>query len=229
MSGRECARSLMAFLTVALVSPSIALAQQQPRPPSTSNTRAAERRVEGYVTFGRTSFTATESFDAILGSASGPVVGGGARIDLRMGGLFFDLGATHFHADGERVFVFGNELIPLGIPAEISVTPIEISFGWRFRARRLPKLVPYVAGGLASVRYREQSAFASAVENDDRTFNGAQMFGGIEYQAARWLGVAAEAAWNSVPDVIGESGVSAKFRETNLGGQSFRVKILVGR
>jgi hypothetical protein len=32
-----------------------------------------------------------------------------------------------------------------------------------------------------------------------------------------------------VPDAIGESGVSAVFNERDLGGATFRVKVIIGR
>ena len=35
--------------------------------------------------------------------------------------------------------------------------------------------------------------------------------------------------WTTVPDAIGESGLSAAFNESNLGGASFRFKITIGR
>ena len=94
--------------------------------------------------FGRVNFTAADSFDAILGTSSGPLIGGGARIGLPWHGLFADVGAWRFHAEGERAFVFNDEVIPLGIPVEVTVVPIEISVGWRARLRQMPKLVPYV-------------------------------------------------------------------------------------
>ena len=75
--------------------------------------------------FGRINFTAADSFDAILGEPSGPIFGGGARVGLPWGGLFVDVGAWRFHADGERAFVFNDEVIPLGIPVDVTVTPIE--------------------------------------------------------------------------------------------------------
>ena len=46
-----------------------------------------------------------------------------------------DVGAWRFHGEGERAFVFNDEVIPLGIPVDVTVTPIEISAGWRFRLR----------------------------------------------------------------------------------------------
>ena len=46
--------------------------------------------------------------------------------------------------------MFDGEVIPLGLPVEVTIVPIEISVGWRARLRQLPKLVPYVAAGLTS-------------------------------------------------------------------------------
>ena len=175
------------------------------------------------------SFTASESFDAILGSSTGQIYGGGVHIDPHMGGLYFDAGAWRFHGTGERVFVFDGEVFPLGIPVDVKVTPIEVSAGWRFRVRRLPNLIPYAAGGITSVRYREESDFATDLENDDKTFNGAHAIGGVEYKVTRWFGVAGEFTWTTVPDAIGKDGVSKIFGDTDLGGASLRFKITIGR
>lgn len=185
--------------------------------------------IEGYAMFGRINFTATESFDAIVGEPSGPILGGGVRIGLGLSGVFFDVGAWRFHAEGERAFIFDDEVIGLGIPVDLSVTPIEISGGWRFRFRRLPKLIPYVAGGITSMYYRETSEFSTSLENTDAFFNGYHLMGGAEFKVWRWLGLAGEASWTTVPDAIGEAGVSKVFNETDLGGTTFRVKITIGQ
>ena len=161
--------------------------------------------------FGRINFTAAESFDAILGEPSGPIFGGGARVGLPLGGLFVDVGAWRFHGEGERVFVFDGEVFALGIPVEITVTPLEISAGWRFRIRRAAEAESRTsAGGLTvAASYQETSDFATPAENVDERFNGYHLLGGAEYKITRWLGVGGEASWTTVPDAIGESGVSA--------------------
>ena len=89
--------------------------------------------------------------------------------------------------------------------------------------------MPYVAGGLTSMRYREESDFSTSFENDDRTVNGPLVVGGAEYKILKWLGVAGEAAWSSLPDALGDGGVSKVFNETDLGGTSYRFKITIGR
>lgn len=208
-------------------------AQDKPRPDPATTTRPSQRSrgvtIGGYGMFGTISFTASKSFDAIVGTPSGPIVGGGARVGLPFGGLFVAVGAWRYRADGERVFVANNQTFKLGIPVQITVTPIELSGGWQFRFRRIPKFLPYVAGGLTSMAYKETSDFATESENSDDRFSGYHLLGGAEYKITRWLGVAGEGSWTTVPNAIGESGVSKAFKETDLGGSTFRFKITIGR
>lgn len=208
-----------AAIGLLLVSPFDAAAQVARTPVS----------IKGYALFGRINFTAAESFDAIVGEPSGPILGGGVRIGLGLGGVFFDVGLWRFRAEGERALVFDNEVIGLGIPVDLRVTPIEISAGWRFRLRKLPKLIPYAAGGLTSMRYEETSDFSTPAEDVDETFNGFHVLGGAEYKITHWIGVAGEASWTTVPGAIGDAGVADAFNETDLGGTTFRLKITIGQ
>ena len=179
--------------------------------------------------FGRVNFVANDSFDAIFGESTGPIFGGGARIGLPYGGLFVDVGAWRYHAEGERAFVAGDTVFPLGIPLDVTVTPLEISGGWRFKLRKMPKLTPYAAGGFTLMKYQETSEFSSGTDDADETFNGFHLFGGVEYKITRWFGIAGEASWSTVPDALGESGVSEAFNETDLGGTTLRFKLTIGR
>jgi hypothetical protein len=209
-----------------LATPGQVFAQAKPRPrPAAAPSKGVE--IGGYGMFGRINFAAADSFDAILGESSGPIFGGGVRIS--QGGVFLDVGAWQFSADGERAFVAGNTVFPLGIPIEVTVTPIEFSGGWRFRIRKMPKLTPYAAGGWTLMRYQEASEFSSEDEDVDETFNGFHLFGGVEYKITHWFGVAGEASWTTVANAIGEAGVSEAFNETDLGGTTLRFKITIGR
>lgn len=232
MSRRLMSRSTIALAAVVMLATfgaADAFAQNKPRPRPAARPPSKSIAIGGYAMFGRINFSAKESFDAIVGSPSGPIFGGGARIGLPFGGLFVDVGASRYRAEGERVFVAGNDIVKLGIPVTVTVTPIEISAGWRFRIRRAPKLMPYAAGGFTTVKYQETSEFATTSEDAGDSFNGYHVIGGVEYKIIRWLGLAGEASWSTVPDAIGESGVSKAFNETDLGGTTFRVKITVGR
>jgi len=228
------------FTTLLLASPSAdsAWAQAKPQPKPQTKPRPAPvpkpvLEIGGYGMFGGINFAAVDSFDAILGESSGPIFGGGAHVGLPLGGrlgrLFVDVGAWQYRGEGERVFVTNGQTFPLGIPVEILVTPLEIGAGWQFRIRQFPKLLPYVGGGVTSMRYEEKSELSSAGEDVDDRFGGYHLSGGAEYKITRWLGLAGELAWTTVPDSIGEGGVSEAFNETDLGGTTFRLKITVGR
>lgn len=229
---RQASRYAITVATAALFAGPGAInvfAQAKPQPRAATARPSRTIRISGYAMVGRIDFTASESFDAILGGHSGPIFGGGVRIGLPFGGLFVDVGAWRFHDEGERVFVTGNEIVPLNIPVEVTVTPLEISAGWQFRLRRVPKLVPYLAGGFTSYGYKETSQFSSAGEDAGERFTGYHAMGGADYRIARWIGIGGELAWTTVPDAIGETGVSALFDETDLGGTSLRLKITIGR
>lgn len=219
---------LIVLAVVAAASLAEPAAAQTPttRRPST-NSRSIQ--VGGYAMVGRFTFAASESFDAILGTSSGPIVGGGVTVSLPWRGLFVDVGGWHFAKSGARVFVLDREVFPLGIPLDVTIVPLEFSAGWRFRLRRLPKLLPYAAGGYTSFGYNETSSFAGSGDDVDERFGGYHLRGGAEYKVTRWLGVAGEVAWTTVPDAIGRGGVSAAFNENDLGGTSFRARITVGR
>jgi opacity protein-like surface antigen len=226
MSAAMARRVVLSCAALAmLASPGQAFAQAKPRPATARPSRSVE--IGGYAMFGRINFTAADSFDAIFGESSGPIFGGGVRISE--GGAFLDVGAWQYSADGERAFVAGNAVFPLGIPIEVTVTPIEISGGWRFRIRKMPKLTPYAAGGWTLMRYQETSEFSSEDEDVEETFNGFHLFGGVEYKITRWFGVAGEASWTTVANALGDAGVSEAFNETDLGGTTLRFKITIGR
>ena len=225
-----------AFASCLSIAP--AAAQDPPRKPPPPPTRPASTppppqskslQIGGFGMLGSMTFTSRDSFDAVLGSHIGVIYGGGARLGLPWGGLFAEVGAWRFHDSGERVFTYGGSTFPLGITTDVTMTPLEISGGWRFRVRKHPKITPYVAGGFTSMRYQETSDFSSSTDDVDENFSGYHLFGGAEYKVSKWLGVAGEAAFTSVPNAIGDAGVSSTFKEDNLGGVSFRFKLTVGR
>ena len=206
-----------------------ATAEAQTRTTRRPSTNSRSIQVGGYAMVGSFTFAARESFDTILGSSSGPIVGGGVTVGVPLGGLFVDVGGWHFAKSGERVLVLDGQTFPLGIPLDVTIVPLEFSAGWKFRFRRLPKLIPYAAGGYTSFGYKETSSFAGDGEDIDERFGGYHLRGGAEYKITRWLGLAGEVAWTTVPDAIGNGGVSATFNENDLGGTSLRARITVGR
>jgi opacity protein-like surface antigen len=202
--------------------------QRPPARPQPAPARAATS-LRAFGDLGVTLFTATDSFEATLGSASGAVFGGGAEVVLPQR-IFAGVRFSRFSADGERVFVHNGTTFPLGIPMAVKITPILLSGGYRFGTPR-SKLLPYVGGGIGWYRYEETSDFASGDDDVNDTFQGYHVLGGAEYRLSRLLGIAGEAQWATVPDALGQNPVSASaaFGDTDLGGATVRVKIVIGR
>jgi hypothetical protein len=185
--------------------------------------------IRGYALLGGTSFTASQSFQAVFGSDGGAIFGGGAEVGLPLGGLYIGVGAWRFSAEGERVFITDNDVFPLGIPVMVDITPVEITGGWRF-SNFWSRIVPYAGGGWTSVAYKESSSFSAPGEDVDDRFSGYHLLGGVDVRLTPWLGIAGELAWSSVPDGLGSPGsVSDYYDERDLGGTSYRVKISLGR
>jgi len=194
--------------------------------PTTSSAQGID--VRGYGMMGSVTFTAADTFESVVGSDSGRLVGGGVEVGLPLGGLFIGVGGSQFKADGTRVFATSNRVFPLGIPTQVTVSPVDVTAGWRFRqfSRRI---VPYIGGGWSSYRYEETADFAAPGENINERYAGYHVLGGIDLRLTRWLGLGGEYVWTRIPDALGQDGVSAFFKETDLGGSSVRVKLSIGR
>ena len=189
----------------------------------------AEAQIRGFADVGSTTFAAADSFEAVLGSASGVVFGGGVEGMLPKN-IFVNLRASRFRKTGERVFVTeSGERFGLGIPTTITVTPIELTGGYRFD--RGSRLVPYGGGGFGRHRYQESSDFAEGAENVEESYTGYHVLGGAEFRVSPWIGAAGELQWATVPDALGQdpNGVASHYDERDLGGLTVRVKLVIGR
>jgi len=171
-------------------------------------------------------FQARDSFDAIFESSSGLPYGGGA--ELSIGPLLFVQGrVSHTSKSGQRAFVYNGEVSRLGITQTMTMTPIDVSAGYRFASQ--PRFTPYVAGGIGALVYHEESASADTSDDIKGTFVSYHVGGGVEVPLVKkWLSVAGEFQYRSVPGALGDDGVSKEFGETNLGGMSLCVKFLIG-
>jgi opacity protein-like surface antigen len=218
--------------------------QRRPVPPAPARTPPRKQfGVSGFVDLGQSSFTAKDSFEAILDTASGPFFGGGGQVNLPLN-LFARVDVTRFRKDGERAFVSNGDVFKLGIPTTITVMPIEVTGGYRreFRLGRGPargakpgarpsegfRLIPYVGGGAGVVKYKETADFAQAGDDVDESFTSYHFLGGVEVPLWKFVGVGAEYHHRWVPDALGTGGVSAEFNETDLGGGTFRFRVIVG-
>ncbi len=210
---------IAALIVSGALAPTLAAAQS-----STGLSNSLQVRAFGSTSTNR--FTASSTFKAILGSSTGQDVGGG--LNITRGRIYVEIGARTFSKDGQRVFVTSNrEVFPLGIPATVTMTPLDVTAGWRF-APRFGRVIPHVGAGYTRLRYEETSDFADASDNVNASFNGFHLVAGAETRLARWVGLTGEVAFTSIGNALGAGGASKAFDETNLGSTSVRVKVVFG-
>lgn len=204
---------------------SAAAAASQGAASRTLASRARRFGVRGYAEGAYQWFSASDSFRAILDTGGGFFYGGGAQ--AHVGPVYVDVGISNFEKTGQRAFVFEGDVFPLGVRNLVMMTPLVVTAGYRFPEQH--RMVPYVGGGIGSLKFEEVSDFAEPGEDVSERFTSYHAVGGVEYAATRRLFVAGEVRYASVPDAIGAPGIAADFGESNLGGISIAVKFLVGR
>jgi opacity protein-like surface antigen len=209
---------------------------RRPKPVSSIVAPRRSTRASAFVDLGQTSFTAKDSFEAILDSSSGPFFGGGGQVNLPLN-LFARVDVTRFKKDGERAFVSNGQVFKLGIPTTITMTPIEVTGGYRrelafgrrnSRTGQGFKLIPFAGGGAGVVQYKETAGFAQPGDDVDESFTSYHFLGGVEVPLWKFLGVGVEYHHRWVPDALGTGGVSEQFNETDLGGGTFRFRVMFG-
>ncbi len=205
--------SLLAFVTAAGIAAPVA-----------AQTR--EVSIRPFVLASEQSFTAIDTFTAVFGHSYGPFYGGGA--DVTLGDhIYVELAASRFKQTGQRAFRNAGQVFRLGIPLTATVTPIELTGGYRFHLSS--HIVPYVGAGFGSYAYKETSDFADAGENVDTRHSGFVVNAGAEFRLHRWVGVGADVHYTRVTGILGQAGVSKDAGENDLGGVAARVKVIIGR
>ena len=174
------------------------------------------------------SFTAVDTFNATFGKTALPFFGGGVQVVVK-DGVFVEVTASRFRQTGQRAYLSGGKSFQLGIPLTATITPLEVSAGYRFRVRQLPRVRPYVAVGYGSYAYTETSDFAQPGEDVDTKHGGYLVNGGAEFRLHRWVGLAVDVQYTRVSGILGNGGVSQQAGESDLGGLAGRLKLVVGR
>jgi hypothetical protein len=105
---------------------------QKPAPAPAKKTTKSALTVRGVVSFGLTGLSASRSFDAVAGTHSKTTFGFGAEVQNIWKNVFAGVAYSPMGLEGERVFVDGGTVYPLGIPVDISVNSLDIVGGWRF-------------------------------------------------------------------------------------------------
>jgi len=173
-------------------------------------------------------FVASDTFDASFGKMVFPFFGAGIQVVVD-DGFFVEVGVSRFRQTGERAVLSDGTPFRTGIPLTATVTPLEITGGYRFRMRQQPGVRPYVAAGFGSYRYQETSSFAEAGEDVDTTHSGFVLNAGAEFRVNRWVGMAVDVQYSHIPGILGTAGLSQQAGETDLGGVAARLKLVVGR
>lgn len=174
------------------------------------------------------SFAAITTFDAAFGQTVLPFFGGGLQVVVH-DGFFAELSASRFQKTGTRAYISGGKAFSLNIPLTATITPLEISGGYRFRLRQLPRVRPYAAVGVGSYAYEESSSFDQAGDGLSTRHLGYLLNGGAEFRLHDWVGLGVDVQYSHIPGILGNGGVSQQAGEQDLGGIAARFKLVIGR
>jgi len=216
------------FVHKSSVDPDDGTAMPLAKPPAGSAAPHADRsRLLGFFGFGEfgyARFAAQKSFQAVTGQGGDGLLGGGAEV--RIGDDWFvNVSVNRMTPKGQRVYVAGDEVFKMGTPVAITLTPMTMTAGWRFAHERA---TPYFGGGVGRIHYHEHASFTGDEEDVDARFSSYHVLGGVEFRN-EWVGTAFEVQYSRVPNALGLGGASAAFHESDLGGVTARIRILVGR
>jgi opacity protein-like surface antigen len=212
-----------ALFVVALAAPAAA----QPAPPLS---------FRPFVMISEQRFAAEETFKAVFGQSNQVFWGGGLNV-TQDDQFYLELSASRFEKTGQRAFRNNGQSFGLGIPLTATLTPFEVTAGYRFhrqpssrsRIARPSRFIPYLGGGVGLYQYKETSDFANDDENVDTRHAGLIVEGGIEVRLHRWFGLAGDVRFTHVPGILGAGGISQDAGESDLGGIAGRIKLVVGR
>jgi hypothetical protein len=223
-------------LAALIVVPAHARAQDggdQAKPPATQKPTATARKptpklpiaYRAFFVAEITALSASETFEAVSGSSVMNSLGGGGEVLNLWRKAFARVAVTSGSQTGSRGYFIGGEQLPVEIPVEVRITNFELGGGWRQYLKKHPNIAFYGGGGLVIANYRESSDFAEAGEDSALAFNGYSVFGGVEVAIWKWVIGGVEGHYRSVPDALGETGLSNAYGDSNLGGASIRVLI----
>lgn len=170
-------------------------------------------RVEGGL---RSTSFASKTSRALFESSF--MTGFGAGAGVEVGPRFFvALDARHSRRTGERAFAVdsSSEGFRLGHPLKFKMTTLVASADFRFRPEGIFR--PYVGASLGYAMWSEASDIAGLIEKSDGTAPVFDLRAGVLREWGR-LNVQVESGVTAIPGAIGKAGISAVYREKNLGG-----------
>jgi opacity protein-like surface antigen len=179
--------------------------------------------IRGFGEIGFLKLTASDSFNAIFDKDWTWIPGGGVDA-IWPSGVFGSAEVEWFQMTGERAFVLGDQVFPLGIEDKITAIPISMTFGYKFGRSRVAR--PYAGGGFGVFLFKEEADFAENGDDVSEQFASFHVTGGVDLYRTHRVSTAVEARYNWVRNAIGKGGVSAEFDEQDLGGFTIKVKVL---
>jgi len=191
----------------------------------TASGRGGRLMIRGFGHAGGLLFNARDSFQAILGSNVNSTYGGGAQV-VFPNGVFAQASLDMFSRTGTRALVSGDQVFTLDIPNRLTVRPIQATVGYRVESPN--RMGTYFGGGVGWHTLEEDSPSVPGAQSVSTRHIGYHIVGGAEYPLMRWMWIAGEVQWATVPKALGDTGVSAVFGEKDLGGTTFRAKFIVG-
>ena len=194
----------------------------QPRRSASQDDDGLSVRAVGFVSGQR--FSAQTTFNAAFDDSFGRFFGGG--IELTEGAAFLDVNFSRSSKTGQRAFLFNGQAYKLNIPLTATITPLEVSSGYRFRHRT--SIVPYAGVGIGSYGYSETSSFSDASDDVHQRHFGFLVIGGAEFRLSRLVSAAADAQYTRIRGILGTAGLSKDAGENDLGGIAVRAKVIVG-
>jgi len=218
MSRAHALRALIVLVALAFASPAAAQGprRQGPGPSFRLFGLASEQQ-----------FAAQDTFNATFDSSRGTFWGGGIEVVLP-DGIFGDIAISRFQKTGQRAFISGGQSFGLGIPLTATVTPIEVTGGYRFRLKHLP-VVPYIGVGVGSYGYQETSSFSDPTDAVDERKIGVLGLVGAEVRVHTWVRASVDVQDTRITGILGSGGLSQQAKENDLGGLAVRFRIILGR
>jgi len=171
-------------------------------------------------------FVATKTFEAAFGGANEFLWGGGLNI-TSADNYYLELSASRFKKTGTRAFYFDGQTFDLHIAQRVTITPLEMTGGYRFHKWRT--ILPTVGAGIGLYRYKQDSDSSTGSENVDTQHVGFIVEGGVEVRVHRWVGIAADLHYTHVSGILGDAGFSKDVGESDLGGIAGRFKVIIGK
>jgi outer membrane protein W len=172
-------------------------------------------------------FDASTTFNAVFASPAESFWGGGVDVVVHKA-YFVDLAISHMSKTGQRAFINNGQVFRLGIPLQVTMTPVELTGGFRFRFRR-SRIIPYVGAGIGSYSYGETAGFSQPGDDVDARHSGFVMMGGLEFRVSRWVAITGDGQYTTVPGIFGRNGLSKDVGEDNLGGIAARLRVILGK